>query len=118
MQVTVASWIPTRLLCKRWGVPTPNTAGMSSGVGVGDGGKGQNTETDYFRQTVYEPAVASMGPNNNGTKTVVTTKTTQQRTGEQQHFLADTSIGEGDGSDPPPTRPSHEVFQSICDAES
>jgi hypothetical protein len=30
IQITIAPWIPTHLLCKRWGVPFPSTEGISN----------------------------------------------------------------------------------------
>ncbi|KAL7533677.1 hypothetical protein ACHAXR_005381 [Thalassiosira sp. AJA248-18] len=120
VQVTVTPWIPTRLLCKRWGVPVPSTAGMSAAGAVGSAGRLQNKEEEYFRQTVYEPAQRQKDEDtpkgSNGKKGGVSTSiSTYHRT--NAGIMLDTAIGEGD-TDPPPTRPSVEVFQSIFDAES
>ena len=116
VDVAETAWVPTRLLCKRWGVPVPSTVGMSAVTGGGRGRQGK--EEDYFRRTVYEPAVADRRRDGDNT-----TKTTTNG-GEVGVSVSDGGAttgaldDESDDAGPPPTRPSAEVFRSIFDAES
>eukprot|EP00970_Alexandrium_tamarense_P005056 scaffold825_cov196-Alexandrium_tamarense.AAC.1 len=108
VDVTITTWLPTRLLCKRWGVPVPSASeGLSATSTVGDPRPGG--EEEYFRQMVYGPVVAN-----------------QQQTGEATKGGEATTNGSTDihgtvqddeDTAPPPTRPSESVFQSIYDVD-
>ncbi|KAL3811061.1 hypothetical protein ACHAXA_004572 [Cyclostephanos tholiformis] len=109
-------WVPTRLLCKRWNVPVPSTVGMSAAMDVGsvsERGRRQGKEEDYFRQTVYEPAVAGRRKDVGGERGLSTSNITSDG-GVMPVALDD----ESDSVGPPPTRPTVEVLRSIFDAES
>ena len=121
VDVVETAWVPTRLLCKRWGVPVPSTVGTSAAAGVGSAGGGRGgrgKERDYFLRTVYEPAVADRRRDGNNT----TGRT--MNGGEVDAPASDGCASNGalddesDDAGPPPTRPSAEVFRSIFDAES
>lgn len=98
IDVTVSSFLPSRLLCKRWGVPVPT--GASSSAGDAQTSKFKSSEDDFFRQTIYEPRLADRkqrgaAPGN-----------------EDLHFNL-----EGEKHEPP-SRPSEDVFREIFDVES
>mmetsp|Transcript_28569 Transcript_28569/g.51634 ORF Transcript_28569/g.51634 Transcript_28569/m.51634 type:complete len:960 (-) Transcript_28569:986-3865(-) len=120
VQVTGIPWVPTRLLCKRWGVPVPSTAGMSATGEGSTGGKLQSKEENYFRQAIYEPAVAAQRQKgedvlkgSNGRKDAMSTSV---NVGHRiDHGII---LGEEDDTGPPPVRPSNDIFQAIFDAES
>jgi len=108
--VEVSTWLPTRLLCKRWGITAPSTVGMSE---TGKGGMVQSKEESYFRQTIMaeQPDVGS-----SNTKTPASGSKTTADSGMQ----VDNFLGDDDQEDiaPPSERPSDAVFQSIFNAES
>mmetsp|Transcript_28258 Transcript_28258/g.60217 ORF Transcript_28258/g.60217 Transcript_28258/m.60217 type:complete len:492 (-) Transcript_28258:64-1539(-) len=123
VQVTVTPWVPARLLCKRWGVPVPSTAGMSATSEAGAGGRVQSKEETYFRQTIYEPALAGQRQKDggatkktNGSKEIVSTNETSGR--QTDHVITLDTLSEEVDRSPPPVRPSDKVFQAIFDAES
>jgi len=124
VRVTVTPWMPTRLLCKRWGVPVPSTAAMSAATGEeASGGRARRKEEDYFRQTIYEPALAvqrqkgeDMPKGSNVLKELNGEKVTSM-SGNGGH-RSDNVLEQEEDAGPPPDRPSNDVFQAIFDAES
>ena len=123
VDVAETAWVPTRLLCKRWGVPVPSMVGGGSDQRLSrqEGRGGQGKEEDYFRRTVYEPAVADRRRDgDNTTKTKTTTKNGGEVNASASDGGATTGAldDESDDAGPPPMRPSTEVFRSIFDAES
>ncbi|KAL3766974.1 hypothetical protein ACHAW5_002882 [Stephanodiscus triporus] len=122
VDVTSTTWVPTRLLCKRWGVPIPSTMGTSgvaaegsTGGGRGRGGK----EEDYFLRTVYEPAVAADRRRGGDGVMVSRTNGGEDAASKSEGVtMTSSSDDESDAVGPPPTRPSAEVFRAIFDAES
>jgi len=110
--VEVSTWLPTRLLCKRWGVAAPSTVGVSE---TGKGGLVQSKEENYFRQTIMaeHPDVGSTN-----LKTPATSGGKVKPADDRVHL--DNFLGDDDQEDiaPPPERPSDTVFQSIFNAES
>lgn len=113
VEVTSATWVPTRLLCKRWGVPVPTTVEMSGGGAMKD------TEVDYFRRTIYEPAMANRQKDGNATRTTNTYDrvVSTMDGGRMVSSAMDDKVSDTVGP-PPPTRPSAEVFRYIFDVES
>ncbi|KAL7529102.1 hypothetical protein ACHAWF_002843, partial [Thalassiosira exigua] len=116
VNVSVASWIPTRLFCKRWGVPMPSTEGASAAAA----GLAASTRTplgreeEYFRRTVYEPVASDQIVANRNGKLESVRKDAAGPMGPG--MLPDGSIEEDDGA-PPPTRPSEAAFRSVFDAD-
>ncbi|KAL7522962.1 hypothetical protein ACHAWX_007768 [Stephanocyclus meneghinianus] len=109
IDVTITTWMPSRLLCKRWGVPIPTNYEDSADVS----GVRRQGEEEFFRNTIYDPAVANQhgqkGPNersNNTTKELTTTNTADLN-----------ALVEVDDS-AAPSRPSEAIFQSIFDVQS
>ena len=122
VQVSATPWLPTRLLCKRWGVPVPSTVGMTAEGGAAGTtvGKLQNKEAEFFRHTIYEPAVASQHEKNkdaSGGNVVEGDLPPKPGQALEQPAVDNPFIGE-DSMAPPPTRPSDDVFRSIFDVES
>ena len=109
VNVSVSSWMPTRLLCKRWGINVPTATGLMPSATSELGGKVQGKEESYFRQTIMADHP------NAGNTTTTSASSTNRGVGMQldNYFLED-----GENSAPPPSRPSAEVFQSIFNAES
>ncbi|KAL3767045.1 hypothetical protein ACHAWU_004543 [Discostella pseudostelligera] len=123
IQISITPWIPTRLLCKRWGVPVPSSIeGMSECLGgvVGSSTtRVRSNEETYFRDMVYDPAVADRSEKNGGTIEggAIPLAPTVDR-----ENVTRTLDDDGDDLDdmagrPPPTRPSVEIFRSIFDAD-
>lgn len=106
VQVTSTLWVPTRLLCKRWGVTMPSTVGDI--VAGSLGGKVQCKEESYFRQTIMAdypneaPTESAKSTNNKGTKL---------------DMQLDASL-EGEDLGPTLDRPSQKLYQDIFNAES
>ena len=109
VNVSVSSWMPTRLLCKRWGINVPTATGLMPSATSELGGKVQGKEESYFHQTIMADYP------NAGNTTTTTASSADRGVGMQldNYFLED-----GENSAPPPSRPSAEVFQSIFNAES
>eukprot|EP00804_Cyclotella_cryptica_P027395 CCRYP_008826-RA/>CCRYP_008826-RA protein AED:0.00 eAED:0.00 QI:223/-1/1/1/-1/1/1/278/924 len=109
IDVTITTWMPSRLLCKRWGVPIPTNYDESTDVSD----MKRHGEEEFFRTTIYNPAVANQdGPtrsnemSNNLTKQPTITK-----------IVEFNSLIEVDDS-AAPSRPSEAIFQSIFDVQS
>ncbi|KAL7441278.1 hypothetical protein ACHAXH_005350 [Discostella pseudostelligera] len=123
IRITITPWMPTRLLCKRWGVPVPSsTEGMSEclgGVVESNTTRVRSNEETYFRDMVYDPALADRSQKNGGTVEGGATPFTSTVDREN---VTRTLADDGDDLDdmagrPPPTRPSVEIFRSIFDAD-
>jgi len=109
--VEVSTWLPTRLLCKRWGITAPSTVGVSE---TGKGGMVQSKEENYFRQTIMAEHP------DGGSSNTKTPATSNSKTTADSGMQVDNFLGDDDQEDiaPPPERPSDAVFQSIFNAES
>lgn len=115
IDVTIATWIPARLLCKRWSVPIPaeyGSADVSGGVKC-------SGEEAYFQNTIYDPAINQRDRDTSNDHSDVK-KQPKESTEESTFF--DTTVQydeqlELDERPEAPTRPSNAIFQSIFDVE-
>ena len=110
IDVTSTIWMPSRLLCKRWGIPLPSTAGASAST---QGTKEISTtgEEAYFHETVLSKQKVGKGKRGSS---IMGTKTTNKE--EDNYYMVERVAGDFVGS--PPNRPSEDVFKSIFDAGS
>jgi hypothetical protein len=120
INITITPWIPTRLLCKRWGVPEGMTAECLAGEAVAGGttNRMRSNEETYFRDMVYDPAVADRCQRDGGIKEGITPLPSIV----DRELALTTALYDDDESNditgfPPPTRPSTEIFRSIFDAD-
>ncbi len=109
INVTSTSWIPTRLLCKRWGIPLPSTSGAASSTTANTERVSATGEEAYFHETVLPK---QKGGEESG-RSIMGTDTKNR---EEEDYLEETV--DGDIVEPPPNRPSNDVFKSIFDASS
>ena len=121
VESSITSWMPTRLLCKRWGVPVvPSISGVNSS-GDEPSKQAKSTEEGYFRHTVYDPAVADRKKDDHTKKTTTSTSNGAVVKLDTIGVGIDSStvygnVEEGlNTMDPPPTRPPADIFRSIFD---
>jgi hypothetical protein len=100
VDVTISTWMPARLLCKRMGVAVPtNYEGADTNAVVKRSG-----EEEYFQNTIYDPAVA---------------KRREKGKEKSEVFdVQDDALVESNYKGAVPTRPNESIFQSIFDNES
>ncbi len=107
VDVVDTTWVPNWLLCKQWGMLNPSTVSMSAVAGKGLAGRGQGgqgKEEDYFRKTVYNPAVAD-----NTTKTTTNGGKGAMSTSERGAAMG-VLVDEAETAHPLQKRPFAEVF--------
>ena len=112
VNVTISTWMPARLLCKRWGVPIP--ADYKDDISTVK----RSGEEEYFQKTVYDPTVAKKRKQDANMEPLVDTK--KQSALATEPPVESTPINEEATEDDraAPNRPSESVFQSIFDVES
>ena len=103
IDVTSTSWMPSRLLCKRWGISL-SSIGETSSTNASTERVPTTGEEAYFKETVLLKQKEDEGRGGR----IVGTK--------GDNFMLEAV--DGDFADPPPNRPSHDVFKSIFDASS
>ena len=106
INVSSTGWMPSRLLCKRWGISLPSTAATAS-TNVSTGRVPTTGEEAYFNETVLLKQKGNEGK----AGSIIRTKSTNT---EEDNYMLDTISGDTDV--PPPHRPSYDVFKSIFDA--
>mmetsp|Transcript_11256 Transcript_11256/g.19243 ORF Transcript_11256/g.19243 Transcript_11256/m.19243 type:complete len:900 (+) Transcript_11256:96-2795(+) len=106
INVTSTSWMPSRLLCKRWGISLPSTGATSSTNASTE----RTGEEAYFHETVL---LKQKGDEGTRGGSIIGTKVKNR---EEDNYMVD-AVG-GDIAGPPPNRPSDDVFKSIFDAGS
>jgi len=109
INVSSMSWVPTRLLCKRWGISIPSTSGVASSTKATIERASAIGEEAYFHETVLpkQKGVEGFGESIIGNDT----------SNREDNHLEETVAGD-DIAGPPPNRPSNDVFKSIFDASS
>ena len=112
VHVTISTWMPARLLCKRWGVPIPADY-QGEVASVKRGG-----EEEYFQKTVFDPTVAKKREQEASNETAVDIKKQTALTTKQLAISASLNETVIEDDRAAPTRPSESVFQSIFDVES
>lgn len=108
INVSSTSWMPSRLLCKRWGISLPSAVATAS-ANVSTGRLSTTGEEAYFNQTVLLKQKGDEGR----ADSIIGTKSKNM---EEDNYMLDTVTGDIDV--PPPHRPSYDVFRSIFDASS
>ena len=103
IDVTITTWLPARLLCKRWNVPIPAEYG---GADV-SGAVKRSGEEEYFQNTIYDPAINQRDQD-----------TANDHSDAKKQFFDTTVHNDEDDHTAAPTRPSNAIFQSIFDVES
>jgi len=109
---TFITWLPSRLLCKRWGLPFPSS--VKAAVNEDTGESRRKGEDVYFRETVLEPAVA-VDRKNRESKTLPYDE--KKRAPKSQGRGVIEPYGVDDNATPLPNRPTADVFRSIFDAD-
>jgi len=108
INVSSTSWMPSRLLCKRWGIPLPSAAATAP-TSVSAGRVSTTGEEAYFNETVLLKQKGDEGR----TGKIIGTKS---KNVEEEKYMLDTVSADADV--PPPHRPSYDVFKAIFDAGS
>lgn len=109
--VTKSIWVPSRLLCKRWGVPFPSTSGAVAVTQAAASTKERvyTGEEAYFNETV----LSKQKQNNSNERSGGHSMGVESKNREDVVFT--TEMVEEDIAAPPPTRPSDDLFRSIFD---
>lgn len=109
--VTNSSWMPSRLLCKRWGVPFPSTSGAAvvTQTAASTKERAYTGEETYFNETVLSKQ--SQNDSNGGSGGRIMGVESKNR----EDVVYNTEMVEEDIAVPPPTRPSDDLFRSIFD---
>jgi len=109
--VTGSSWVPSRLLCKRWGVPFPSTSGavVVTQAAASTKERVYTGEEAYFNETV----LSKQNQNNINERSGGHSMGVESKNREDVIFTAE--MVEEDIAAPPPTRPSDDLFRSIFD---
>jgi hypothetical protein len=109
--VTSSRWVPSRLLCKRWGVPFPSTSGAVVVTQIAASTKESvyTGEEAYFNETV----LSKQNQNNRNKRSGEHIVGVESK--NREDVVCPTEILEEDIAAPPPTRPSDDVFRSIFD---
>lgn len=110
---TFITWLPSRLLCKRWGLPFPSS--VNAAINEDTGESGRKGEDVYFRETVLEPAVV-VDRINRESKTLPNGE--KKKSPKSPGPCDIEPNGADDNATPLPNRPSADVFRSIFDADS
>jgi G patch domain-containing protein 1 len=107
--VTSSIWVPSRLLCKRWGVPFPSTSGavVVTQATASTKERVYTGEEAYFNETV----LSKQNQHNSNERSGGHSMGVESKNREDVVFT--TEMVEEDT--PPPTRPSDDLFRSIFD---
>ena len=103
-------------------MPVLTTVGISEGGGDAESSSERqmkDTEVDYFRCTIFEPAMANHQKDGNATRRTNRNDGVMSLLdgGRMVSSTVDNKVSDTVGP-PPPTSPSAEIFQSIFDVES
>lgn len=110
INVSSTSWMPSRLLCKRWGIPLPSAAATTpTNVSAAAGRVSTTGEEAYFNETVLLKQKGDEGK----AGSIIGTKS---KNAEEEKYMLDAVSADTDV--PPPHRPSYDVFKAIFDAGS
>ncbi|KAL7471435.1 hypothetical protein ACHAXS_011723 [Conticribra weissflogii] len=112
---TTVAWLPSRLLCKRWGLPFPSSTNPS--VSKDSRETGITGEEEYFRETVLEPAV-EVDRKHRDLKSLPNRNDEIKKVSKSQCPVKIEPYGVEDDAIPIPNRPPTKLFRSIFDADS
>jgi hypothetical protein len=114
IDVTIATWMPARLLCKRWGVPISTDYGVAADSTVNTKRTG---EDEFFQNTIFDPTVAKRRDQRTSSETPSKQQTATTASKPAAFDELNDELFESDER-AAPTRPSETIFRSIFDVES
>jgi hypothetical protein len=115
IDVTISTWMPARLLCKRWGVPIPTDD--YGGAADSTVNTKRTGEEEYFQNTIFDLTVAKRRDQHASSETPSKQQTVTAGSKPAAFDEVNDELFESDDR-AAPTRPSETIFRSIFDVES